>query len=361
MPLTAQQIRFCVSRDGTRIAYALCGSGPPLVWRGQWVHHLKSDWESPVWRPWLEVLGLRHTVIRYDWRGCGLSDRDGVEFSPEKHIEDLEAVADAAGLKEFVLLGHGAGGMTGIAYAFRHPERVTRLALYNCPTRGKLARAKTATEVEEAELQLKVFELGWPNENPAYGQFFTALHMTDAPPDLLRSYNDLLRLTASKTTAIELIRACLKTDVQKFAPKVTCPALVMHARENPVIPFDEGRNLAALIPGAQFVPLDSRNHILIQAEPAWPQFVDAMADFLPAGVDAVATSTELRFDELTAREREILEFVAQGQHNIKIAKRLGISEKTVRNHVSTIFSKLGVDGRVQAVVRAREAGFGRVD
>jgi len=361
MPHASQQIRFCTSRDGTRIAYATCGSGPPLIWRGQWVHHLKFDWDSPVWRPWLDMLSRHHTVIRYDWRGCGLSDRDKVEFSPERHIEDLEAVVEATGQKCFVLFGHGGGGMTSIAYTVRHPTQVSQLVLCNCPARGKLARAMTAQDFEEAELQLKVIELGWPNDNPAYGQFFTALHMADASPDLLRSYNDILRLTASRTTAIEVIRACLRTDVRELAPKIDCPTLVLHARGNSVIPFDEGRTLAALIPGARFAPLESRNHILVETERAWLQFCGDLDEFMSVSPTATPNVAVLPFDGLTPREREILEVVAQGLDNNKIAEQLGISYKTVRNHVSTIFSKLGVNNRVEAVVTAREAGLGRRD
>jgi pimeloyl-ACP methyl ester carboxylesterase/DNA-binding CsgD family transcriptional regulator len=359
IPQAAQQIRFCTSRDRTRIAYATCGSGPPLIWRGQLVHHLEFDWDSPVWRPWLNILSQRHTVIRYDWRGCGLSDRDNIEFSPEKHIEDLEAVVAATGHERFVLLGHGGGGMTSIAFAVRHPQRVSRLVLYNCPARGRLARAVTALDFEEAELQLRIIELGWPNENPAYGKFFTSLHLPDASPELLHSYNDLLRLTSSRATAIEIIRACLKTNVRELAPNISCPTLVLHASEDAVIPFDEGRRLAALIPGARFVPLESRNHILVETEPAWEQFVEALNEFLPGAPAGAANVGRLPLDSLTAREREVLEVVAQGLNNDQIANQFGISNKTVRNHVSTIFSKLGVNSRVEAVVRAREAGLGK--
>jgi pimeloyl-ACP methyl ester carboxylesterase/DNA-binding CsgD family transcriptional regulator len=359
MSRPTEQIRFCTSRDGTRIAYATCGAGPPLVWRGQWVHHLKFDWDSPVWGPWLSLLTRRHTVIRYDWRGCGLSDRDGVEFSLDKHVEDLEAVVEATGHKRFVLFGHGGGGMTSIAYTVRHPEHVSHLVLYGCPTRGRLRRASSPEEVEEAEIRVRAIELGWPNETPVFGQFFMALHMPDGSAEQHRSFNELLRLTAPPANAMGVIRSFQNTDVRDLVPKVRCPTLVLHARQESNIPFDEGRTIAALIPGARLVPLESRNHLLVATEPAWRQFAEALDDFLPGTTDTAVSAAPLPLDDLTTREREILEFVAQGLDNNKIAKRLGISEKTVRNHVSTIFSKLSVDSRVQAVVRAREAGFGR--
>ena len=356
MPHPPQQIRFCTSRDGTRIAYATCGEGPPLLWIGHWIRHLEFDWDNPIWRPWLELLTRRHTLIRYDWRGCGLSDRNGVKFSMEKYIEDCEAVAGAAGLKSFILFAMAGGTTTAVPYAVRHRERVSHLVLYGSQTRGRLARDLTQKQIDEAETTLKVIELGWPNETPAYGQFFTALHTPDATTEQLRAYNDLLRLTTSPDNTIKLLRALWQADVREIAPQICCPTLVLHARREAIIPFEEGRLLASLIPDARFVPLDSRNHVLLDTEPAWQQLVSAIEEFLP---ETESQAAALPLDDLTAREREILEAVAQGLDNNGIAARLKISEKTVRNHVSTIMSKLGVNGRSQAIVRAREAGFGR--
>jgi pimeloyl-ACP methyl ester carboxylesterase/DNA-binding CsgD family transcriptional regulator len=355
----AQQIRFCTSQDGTRIAYATCGEGPPLVWATSWMHHLKLDWESPVWQPWLSLLSRRHTLVRYDWRGCGLSDQDGIEFSFEKHLEDLEAVVGALSLKNFVLMGHEGCGTMCIAYAVRHPDLVSHLVLCGCPTCGRLVRSTTSKQVEEAETRIRVIELGWAEENPAFGQFLTALHMPDASTEQHRSLNDLIRSTTTPGNAVGLLRALYQADARELIPKIRCPTLVLHARKDSIIPFDEGRAIAALIPDARLVLLESRNHIFLENEPAWPQFVEALDDFLPAAADASLNGAALPLDDLTSREREVLEFVAQGLDNVRIAKRLSISEKTVRNHVSTIFSKLGVNSRVHAVMRAREAGFGR--
>jgi pimeloyl-ACP methyl ester carboxylesterase/DNA-binding CsgD family transcriptional regulator len=351
----AQQIRFCTSRDGTRIAYATCGQGPPLLWIGHWIRHLEFDWDSPIWRPWLELLTRRHTLIRYDWRGCGLSDRNGVKFSMEKYIEDCEAVADAAGLKSFILFAMAGGTTMAVPYAVRHRERVSHLVLYGSQTRGRLARDLTQRQIDEAETTLKVIELGWPNETAAYGQFFTTLHTPDATTEQFRAYNALLRLTTSPDNTIKLLRALWQADVREIAPQICCPTLVLHARREAIIPFEEGRLLASLIPGARFVPLESRNHILLENEPAWRQFIAALEDFLPVSDSPAA----LPLDELTAREREVLEAIAQGLDNDEMAVRLGISNKTIRNHVSNVLSKLGVNSRSQAIVRAREAGFGR--
>jgi pimeloyl-ACP methyl ester carboxylesterase/DNA-binding CsgD family transcriptional regulator len=351
-----QQIRFCASRDGTRIAYATCGSGPPLVWVQHWAHHLRFDWDSPVWKAWLSLLTRRHTLIRYDWRGCGLSDRDGLEFSFEKFAEDLGAVIVAAGVEHFVLFGMGGvGGSIAIMHAARHPEQVSHLVLHGTFARSKLADNATQEQEEEARARLKVYELGWPNDTPGYGQFFTSLHIPDATPSQFRSYNDLLRLATTPANAVNLIKAFLRSDAREYAPDIRCPTLVLHARGDSIIPFEQGRMVATLIPGASFVPIESRNHILLDTEPAWPQFVEALDDFLPApSVGQIAA-----LDELSAREREVLELVAQGSNNSKIAQRLKISEKTVRNHVSLIFGKLGVNSRAEAVARARDAGFGR--
>jgi class 3 adenylate cyclase/pimeloyl-ACP methyl ester carboxylesterase/DNA-binding CsgD family transcriptional regulator len=352
----SEQIRFCTSKDGTRIAYATCGEGPPLLWIGHWIRHLEYDWDSPIWRPWLELLTRRHTLIRYDWRGSGLSDRSAVEFSMDKHIEDCEAVADAARLKSFILFGMAGGATMAMPYAVRHQERVSHLVLYGSQVRGRLARATTRSQFEEAEIRLKMIELGWPNETPVFGQFFTALHIPDATTEQLSAYNDLLRLTSSCGNAINFLRTLWQVDVRKIVSNVCCPTLVLHARGDVIIPFEEGRLVARLIPGARFVPLESRNHVLLGTEPAWQQMVAALEDFLPL---LPVSETALSLDDLTPREREVLEIIAQGRDNNDIANRLKISEKTVRNHVSIIFDKLGVRTRAQAVARARDCGLGR--
>ncbi len=251
------QIRFCTSRDGTRVAYGICGSGPPLIWSPHWVHHLKLDWESPVWRPWLALLTRRHTLVRYDWRGCGLSDRDGVQFSFERNMEDLEAVVDATGLDKFAFIGNGSGGTTGIAYAARHPERVTHLILNGACVRGRLVRAKTTEEFEEARTRLKVFEIGWHNESPAYEHFITALHIPDAQAEQIRCYNDLIRLTTTPSNAVNLLRSYWEADVSGSLRLIRCPTLVLHSRKDALIPFEEGRLIASLVPDATFVPLEN--------------------------------------------------------------------------------------------------------
>jgi pimeloyl-ACP methyl ester carboxylesterase/DNA-binding CsgD family transcriptional regulator len=351
-----QQIRFCASRDGTRIAYAIVGEGPPLLWVQHWVHHLEADCDNPIWRPWLALLARRHTLIRYDWRGCGLSDREGINFSFDAYVADLEAVVVAAGLQRFGLFGMaGAGSGIAMRYAGAHPEQIACLVLQESQTKGRLAGEPGTERALEAQARLKVIELGWPNDTPAYGQFFTALHIPDASAAQARAYNDLLRQTTSPANAVRMLQTFWEADVSDAVARVRVPTLAFHARGDSVIPFDEGRRVVAQIPDARFVPLESRNHLLLETEPAWVPFVAALDEFLAEFLPGAEPS----LDGLTARERDVLELLAQGLDNSAIAAGLKISEKTARNHVSNIFSKLGVSSRAQAVVLARDARFGR--
>jgi pimeloyl-ACP methyl ester carboxylesterase/DNA-binding CsgD family transcriptional regulator len=358
-PSGQEQIRFCASRDGTRIAYATCGTGPALVWASHWIHHLNLDWDSPIWRPWLSLLTRHYTVVRYDYRGCGLSDRQGISFSLERHVEDLEAVAESAGLQNFTLVAQAGGGLISLAYAAKHTHKVERLVLYGCQARGRSVRGMPLEAAKESEALLKLIEFGWRNEGPAYGQFFVTLHMPDASADQIRSACDLLRLTTSPENALEILRNFFNTDLSDSVSRVRVDTLVLHAREDPIIPFNEGRTLASLIPNAQFVPLESRNHLLQENEPAWQSLTNALTRFLSIPTErGTGTACEVG-SELTPRERQVLELIAQGHDNATIGLRLGISGRTARNHVSLIFSKLGVNTRAQAIVRARDAGFGR--
>jgi pimeloyl-ACP methyl ester carboxylesterase/DNA-binding CsgD family transcriptional regulator len=305
------------------------------------------------------MLSRRHTLIRYDARGTGLSDRDPSDFSLERQIEDLEAVVEAAKCDRFALLGLWTGGAVAIGYAVRHPERVTHLVLHACATRGRLARDPGREQVEEAEAQLKLIELGWANDNSAFRQLHTSQLMPDATAEQARAFNDLMRQTTTPANAARLLRThWTEVDNRGLCPRVDCPTLVLHARGDGRVPFEEARSLAALVPGAQFVPLESRNHILVEGEPAWQQLVARLEEFLPAPSSVATDAGAALMDGLTPREQQVLEFIAQGLDNRSIGAQLGISERTVRNFASAIFGKLGVSGRAQAIVLAREAGIG---
>jgi pimeloyl-ACP methyl ester carboxylesterase/DNA-binding CsgD family transcriptional regulator len=356
MAALSQQIRFCTTSDGVRIAYALAGKGPPLVRAPHWLTHLEYDWHTPIWRHFLDELAREHTLLRFDQRGCGLSDRDPPEISFAGWLRDLEAVADAAGFERFAVFGMSQAAAVGIEYAARHPQRVTHLLLLGGYARGKLTRDPTPRAVEDAETQLKMVEIGWRQEDPSYRLAFASQFMPDASLEQLRAMSELMRISASGESAARMMRAFFAIDVRESAQRVRCPALLLHGRGDVRCPFEEGRLLAGLIPDASLVPLETRNHVLLWDEPAFKQFVDEMRAFLPR---QVRTLHDLRLSNLSERELEVLEQLAQGLDNAQIAARLGMAEKTVRNHVTRIFDKIAVENRPQAIVRARDAGFGQ--
>ena len=354
-----QKIRFCTSRDGVRLGFATCGTGPTVITAAHWITHLGLDWDNPVRRSWLSMLSRRNTLIRYDPRGAGLSDRDCADFTLPRQIEDLEAVVEAAKCDRFALLGLWTGGAVAVNYTVRHPERVTHLVLHACATRGRLVRDPTPEQLQEAEAQLKLIELGWGNENSAFRQLHTSQLIPDATPEQARAFNDLMRQSTTPANAAKQLRATWAgTDNRSLGPRIKCPTLVLHAREDARIPFEEGRSLAALIPGARFVPLESRNHVMIESEPAWQQLAAELDSFLPATASVPNGARATFVDELTPREAQVLELIAQGLDNATIGARLGTSERTARNHVSAVFSKLGVKTRAKAIVLARDVGFG---
>ena len=353
----APQIRFCKASDGVRIAYATTGRGPAMIEVSTWLNHLEFDWQSPVWRPRLVEMAKNYTMARYDGRGCGLSDRSVKDLSFDANLRDLEAVADAAGFQRFILLGCCQGSGLAIAYAARHPERVSNLVLYGAFARGRMKRNPSAQDRDEANTMLKLVELGWGRENPAFRQVYTTLFIPESTPEQYHWFSDLQRMSTSAENAVGLIRGFDAMDVSDLLPKISCPTLVMHARNDARVPFGEGRMIAGSIPGAEFVPLESRNHILLEHQPAWKQFFAEIARFVHGkGEDSAGTA----FAELTEREREVLELIARGLDNAQIASQLSLSAKTVRNHINNIFNKLDIPNRAQAIVRAREAGFGRL-
>ena len=361
--IPSQQIRFCSSRDGTRLAYAVCGSGPPLVRALHWGTHLELDWLTPVWRAWLNALSRGNTLIRYDSRGCGLSDREVADLSHERHLEDLDAVVQACGLERFALLGMTGGGPSAVTHAVRHPERVTHLVLYGSFLRGRIARSITPEQMEETETRLRLIELGWGRDDTAYRQVYTTQFIPEATPEQFKTFNELLRRSASPANAHALLRELHKQDITALAPQVRCPTLVLHPRDDANVPFEEGRALAAAIPGARLVSLASRNHLLLEQESAWATLLAELDAFLPRAATPAAPGPDAHdgrphLDGLTAREHQVLDLVAQGLDNQRIADTLHLSEKTVRNNVSTLLSKLGVHTRSAAIVAAREAGFG---
>lgn len=275
-----QRVHFTTSFDGTRIAYALSGQGPPLVKAATFMSHLEYDWGSPIWRHWLEELSREHTLIRYDERGNGLSDWDVEDLSFEAWVHDLEAVVDATGVERFPLFANSQGGTVAVAYTVRHPERVSHLILFGAYARGWLHRDLTEQQREEEELLIKLMRIGWGRENPAFRQVFAMQLRPEATHEELQAFDEQMRISTSAENAARLESEMHHTDVRDLAPLVSVPTLVIHPHNDAGVPFEEGRLLASLIPGAQFVALESNNHLLTEREPAWTKFVAAFRSFL---------------------------------------------------------------------------------
>jgi pimeloyl-ACP methyl ester carboxylesterase/DNA-binding SARP family transcriptional activator len=275
----AQTIRFCRAVDGTRIAYATAGAGPPLVKPGNWLSHLEYDWDSPIWRHLLEELAQDRLLVRYDARGNGMSDWDVADLSFPALVQDLETVVDALGLERFALLGISQGCAISVAYAIRHPERVSHLVLYGGYVRG-WARRGAAEEIARRRAMATLMLHGWGQDNPAFRQLFTTLFVPEATSEQMAWFNELQRRSASPQNAVRLQEAASEIDVTDLLPQVRVPTLVLHCRGDAVAPFGQGVEFAASIPGARFVPLDGRNHLFLEHEPAWTRFLAEVNAFL---------------------------------------------------------------------------------
>jgi pimeloyl-ACP methyl ester carboxylesterase len=290
-----QEIHFCTTGDKVRIAYATVGEGPPLVKAANWLSHLEFDWSSPIWRHLLAEFARDHTFVRYDERGNGLSDWKVADLSFEAWVEDLESVVKAAGVDHFPLLGISQGGAVAIAYAVRYPEKVSRLILYGAYAQGWAAR-ESAEEIEQRQAQLTLVKLGWGKDNPAFRQLWTTLYAPDATPEQQQSFNDLQRVSTSPENAVKLLSVMGNIDVVDLLPQVKVPTLVLHCRDESGVPFEQGRLLAASIPGAQFVPLNGRNHLLLDGDPSWGKFVKEVRHFLGVDESPLASTAAGGFD-----------------------------------------------------------------
>ena len=340
-----QQIRFCEAPDGVRIAYAVHGSGPPLLVSTCWLSHLQHDWDSPVWRHFLDDIGRFVTIIRYDERGYGLSDWDVADFGLEARIGDLEAVADHAGHDRFALMGMAQGGPPAIAYTHRHPERVTRLMFY-----GSYAGAVTGSpeNAEEIEAFAQLIKVGWGRKEHTFRRVFTSMMIPGASEEQMRWLDELQRVAASADVASQSLRERSRADCVGLLGELDLPTLVLHSVGDQMNDFEGARLLATRIPGARLVPLDSGNHILLGDEPAWPLFVDEVRRFMAADGASEPTGA------LSPREVEVMVLVADGRSNDDIATALHLSVRTVERHLHNIYGKLGVHGpaaRTAAVAR----------
>lgn len=279
-PAPRQHIAFCRAADGVRLAYSVVGEGPPLVRAANWMTHLGYDIESPVWRHWVRDLSLNHTFIRYDERGCGLSDWDASDFSFDDWVADLESVVEALGLERFPLLGVSQGGAVAVAYAARHPDRVSKLVLCSAYARGRAVRAVGDEEKRAAALDLELARVGWGRDDPVFREVFAAQFRPDGTRADWAAFDQLQRRTTSPENAVRFLEEFARIDVRDQARDVRCPALIMHSRDDHRVPMRFGEELAALIPDSQLVALSSNNHLLTAAEPAWQVFLDELNTFL---------------------------------------------------------------------------------
>lgn len=303
-----QAVRFCAAPDGTRIAFGTMGSGPPMVKAANWLSHLEFDLQSPVWQHWLRELAREHTLIRYDERGCGLSDWDVQNNSHAAWVTDLEAVVDAAGLGRFPLIGISQGGPVAIEYAVRHPERVTHLILYGTYARGWRKRGASESEIAEREAMITLSEAGWGRDLPVYRDIFTKTFIPDASEEQRDWFNELQRITCSPANAVRLQQALGDIDVTHLLPQIKVPTLVLHARGDLRCPFDEGKIVAAGIPGCRFVSLDSRNHLLLEQEPAWHEFLREVRGFLGVDTRETAPIVQMRSPIARLKDRKIVQW-----------------------------------------------------
>jgi pimeloyl-ACP methyl ester carboxylesterase/DNA-binding CsgD family transcriptional regulator len=331
------------------------GSGPQLVKAANWLTHLQYDLESPVWQHWIRFLSQHFRFIRYDERGCGMTQWQVPDVSMPLWAEDLREVIDVAVPEgPMSLLGISQGAAACIAYAVKHPERVSHLILYGGYPTGWAHRGdEEGWRKYQAIVELA--RLGWGSDNAAFRQIFTSRFVPDANPEQLDWFNDLCRRTTTPEIAAHLMMARAHLDVRDLLSQVKVPTLVVHAVHDDVTPIKCSHELAAGIPNAEFVQLESRNHVLLEGEPAWTRFKEVVLEFTRR--EGQQTMRIGEFGELSPREHDVLARLVAGCNNAEIAAELHIGEKTVRNMLTRIFEKLGVRSRAQAIVFARDRGF----
>jgi pimeloyl-ACP methyl ester carboxylesterase/DNA-binding CsgD family transcriptional regulator len=354
MKKQTQQIRYVRTADGVQLAWAEAGSGPVLIKAANWLTHLEYEWDSPVWRHWIRFFSHHFRYIRYDERGCGMTDRNVGDLSLDRWVTDIEDIVAAANLEgPFSLLGISQGAAICAAYAAKHPERVSKLVLYGGYARGPFQR-DDPDRASFYRAMIDLVRLEWGSDNPTFRQVFTSRFIPEGTEEQLDWYNDLCRKTLTPEIAARLLESRAMINVTALLGNVRAPTLVLHSRGDAVAPIAEGHILAAGIAGARFVELDSKNHVLLENEPAWERFCDEVLEFTGR---SGASGEDPAFSGLSPREREVLALIAEGLSNAEIAERLSISDKTVRNHVSNLFDKLGVWTRAQAIVFAIDRGF----
>jgi len=281
VPPSRQRVRFATSADGTKIAYAVSGSGPPVLRAGHFLTHLEMDWRSVIWRPYLDALGAAHTLVRYDQRGTGMSDPELTDTSLSAYVSDLKAVADAAGLDRFPVIALSQGVPVAISFAVKYPERVSALVLGGGYAEGRVHRDGGASK-DAGEAMLTMIREGWGKPESAFMGAFTTLFCPGASRQQLADLVAMQLASTSADNAVRIRQAIDRFTVVDLLASLKVPVLVMHNKDDSVHPVSEGRRLAANIPGADFQMLGGRNHIMLPDEPAWADWVAATLEFIAA-------------------------------------------------------------------------------
>ncbi len=273
-----QEVQFFTTSDGVRIAYAIGGSGPPIVRLNSWLNHLDFEWKNPFRRHWLSEIMRHNRLLRYDQRGCGLSDWHVEDFSYERTVQDFEELIEATGLDKFAVVGGCQGAAIASAYATRHPERITRLILHGAFANGWPA----PSEIEKGQLEamLTLIRHGWGRDNPAFRQMWSTMFRPDADPEEMDWFNELQRIGASPENAARMLSRFPSFKILDLLPGIACPTLVLHSRDDASVPVQEGRLIAARIRGARFVELPSRSHQVVPGDPGWELFVEEFSTFM---------------------------------------------------------------------------------
>jgi pimeloyl-ACP methyl ester carboxylesterase/DNA-binding CsgD family transcriptional regulator len=353
MKSVANKIRFANTSDDVRLAWTSSGRGPALVKAANWLTHLEYDRESLVWAHWQQFLEQHFTYCRYDERGVGMSQHQVDDLSPSTWYPDLETVVEAAKPeKPFVLLGISQGTGAALSYAANHPENVSHLIIYGGYVQGWAHREPEERRRREAVREL--VELGWGTSNSVFRRLYTSMFLPDGTEEQLAWFDEVCAKSASPALAARLMGEQSNADFRAIPGQIEVPTLVIHCLDDAVVPYSQGVEIAAGIRDAEFAQIDSRNHILMADEPGWEKLKSLVLDF--TGVESAAE--DALFAGLSERERDVLTEIATGFSNSEISARLFISEKTVKNHITSIFDKLGVSNRSQAIVRARDGGFG---
>jgi pimeloyl-ACP methyl ester carboxylesterase/DNA-binding CsgD family transcriptional regulator len=340
-----EKVRFCHGSDGVRIAFAVHGTGPPLILGKHWISHLQYDWDDPLLGHLLDALGRIATVVRFDERGYGLSDWNPEDFSLEARVGDLKAVAAAAGFERYAVMAMGQAGQVAISYAAHHPECVSRLILNS--TYAGVSDEYRETFEEYFQTLVQIVRFGWTHHDSRFRRVFSESMAPGATENQKRWLDELQPLVTSTETAIAAAQARQQADVTNLLADVGVPTLVLHTRGNRMGPIEQGRQMAAEIPGAHFVPLDSENMSPLADESAWGTWLGEVTEFLAPdrASNPSYTPRSEPVEQLTEREIELMHLVADGLTNVEIAEQMMLSPRTVERHLSNIYRKLRVSGR----------------